>query len=135
MSASHRAERPVPGGNYLIYDGDCPFCSRYARLVRLQEAMGPLRLIDARQPSVEVAAARAAGYVLDEGMLLHLAGRDYFGGDCLNRLALLSSRSTLFNRITYALLRSPRAARWSYPILRFGRNTALFLLGRTGLGF
>lgn len=123
------------GGNYLIYDGECPFCSRFARLAKLREAVGPLRLIDARSGAPEVAAARGQGFVLDEGMLLRLDGRDYAGAECLQRLALLSSRSTLFNRLNYALLRSPSAARWSYPLLRFGRNVALRLLGRPKLGF
>jgi predicted DCC family thiol-disulfide oxidoreductase YuxK len=122
-------------GNYLIYDGECPFCSRFARLTRLREAVGPLRLIDAREPSSEVDLARQAGFVLDEGMLLHLDGRDYYGADCLQRLALLSSRSKWFNRMTHHLLRSPPAARWTYPLLRFGRNLALRLLGRGRLGF
>jgi predicted DCC family thiol-disulfide oxidoreductase YuxK len=126
-----------PGGhdNYLIYDGECPFCSRFARLTKLRETVGPLRLIDARSAAAEVAAARRRGFVLDEGMLLRLDGRDYAGADCLQRLALLSSRSTLFNRLNYALLRSPSVSRWSYPLLRFGRNAALRLLGRRKLGF
>jgi predicted DCC family thiol-disulfide oxidoreductase YuxK len=122
-------------GNYLIYDGECPFCSRYARLVRLRDTVGPLRLLDARAPAAEVDAARAAGYVLDQGMLLRLDGVDYYGADCLQRLALLSSRSTFFNRLSYALLRSPAVARWSYPVLRLGRNAVLRLLGRRKLGF
>jgi predicted DCC family thiol-disulfide oxidoreductase YuxK len=125
----------MPSGNYLIYDGECPFCSRFARLTRLRDTVGELHLVDARVPSPEVDAARAAGFVLDQGMLLRLDGRDYYGADCIQRLALLSSRSTWFNRLTYALLRSPGVARWSYPILRFGRNAALRVLGRSNLGF
>jgi predicted DCC family thiol-disulfide oxidoreductase YuxK len=123
------------GNNYLIYDGECPFCSRFARLTKLRETVGSLRLIDARLSTPETVAARAEGYVLDEGMLLRLDGRFYHGADCMQRLALLSSRSTLFNRLTYALLRSPSVARGAYPILRFARNTALRLLGRSKLGF
>jgi predicted DCC family thiol-disulfide oxidoreductase YuxK len=123
------------GSNYLIYDGECPFCSRYARLVRLRETVGQVALIDARVPSPEVEAAKAHGYVLDDGMLLRLDGNIYYGADCLNRLALLSSRSTAFNRLTYLLLRSPALARWTYPILRCGRRAVLILLGRKRLGF
>jgi predicted DCC family thiol-disulfide oxidoreductase YuxK len=123
------------GRNYLIYDGECPFCSRYARLVRLRETVGQVALIDARVPSPEVEAAKARGYVLDNGMLLCLDGNIYYGADCLNRLALLSSRSTAFNRLTYLLLRSPFIARWTYPILRSGRRAVLTLLGRKRLGF
>ena len=98
--------------NYLIYDGECPFCSRYARLTRLRETVGPLRLIDARDRTPEVEAAIAAGYDLDRGMLLSLDGELYHGAECLNRLALLSSRSTAFNRLAYALFRHRRLSRW-----------------------
>jgi len=122
-------------GNFLIYDGECPFCSRYARLTRLRDAVGGLRLINARDRTSEVDAAIAAGFTFDDGMLLHLDGQYHHGADCLNRLALLSSRSTLFNRWTYAMFRSPRAARLMYPVLRAGRNAVLRLLGRRRLEF
>jgi predicted DCC family thiol-disulfide oxidoreductase YuxK len=121
--------------NFLIYDGDCPFCSRYARMTKLREAIGNLRLIDARSSDPEVISARGKGYVLDEGMLLRLDGRFYHGADCLNRLALLSSRSTLFNRMSYRLLRWRWTARLAYPALRMGRGLALVLLGRPPLGY
>jgi predicted DCC family thiol-disulfide oxidoreductase YuxK len=123
------------GGNYLIYDGECPFCSRYARLTRLREAVGGLRLINARDGGAEVDAAVRAGYRLDDGMLLHLGGQDHYGADCLNRLALLSSRSTVFNRLTHAAFRSPAVSRVAYPVLRAGRNLLLRILGRRRLGF
>jgi predicted DCC family thiol-disulfide oxidoreductase YuxK len=121
--------------NYLIYDGECPFCSRYARLTRLRETVGPIRLIDARERTPEVEAAIAAGYDLDRGMLLSLDGQLYHGAECLNRLALLSSRSTAFNRLAYALFRHPRLSRMAYPVLRAGRNAALRLLNRPPLGY
>ncbi len=121
--------------NYLIYDGECPFCSRYARLTRLRETVGPLRLIDARERTPEVEAAAEAGYNLDRGMLLSLDGRLYHGADCLNRLALLSSRSTWFNRLAYALFRHERLSRLAYPVLRAGRSAALRLLNREPLGY
>ena len=121
--------------NYLIYDGDCPFCSRYVRLTRLRETVGPFHLINARDRTPEVEAAVAAGYNLDRGMLLHLDGEFHYGADCLNRLALLSSRSTSFNRLTHALFRHPRLSRVAYPVLRAGRNAALRLLGREPLGY
>ena len=119
----------------LIYDGDCPFCSRFAQYTRLKQAVGDLRLIDAREGGPEVERARAAGYRLDEGLVLEIGGELYHGDACLNRLALLSSRSNFFNRLNYALFRSPRAARLAYPVLRFGRNTALRLLGRKPMGY
>lgn len=115
---------------WLIYDGECPFCSRYVAMTRLQAAVGPVRLIDARQGGPEVAAALEAGYDLDEGMLLHLNGTLYHGAECLNRLALLSTRSGVFNAVSSLVFRSPAISRLAYPVLRAGRNGTLRLLGR-----
>ncbi|MEO1469439.1 MAG: DCC1-like thiol-disulfide oxidoreductase family protein [Pseudomonadota bacterium] len=121
--------------NVLIYDGECPFCAAFVKLVRLREAVGGLRLVNARDGGPEVEAAIAEGYRLNDGMLLRLDGQSYYGDECLNRLALLSSRSTAFNRLNYWLFRSPRLSRISYPVLKRGRALALALLGRRPLTY
>ncbi len=82
----------------------------------------------------EVEQAVAKGFDLDEGMVLVMEGAYYHGDACLNRLALMSSRSDLFNRANFALFRSPSVSRVCYPVLRFGRNMTLRLLGRSKLG-
>ncbi|MEM6354928.1 MAG: DCC1-like thiol-disulfide oxidoreductase family protein [Pseudomonadota bacterium] len=123
------------GDNWLLYDGDCPFCSRFAAYTRLRETVGSVRLVNAREGGPEAAEARAAGYVIDEGMVLKLDGRLYYGDDCLNRLALLSSRSGIFNRLNYWAFSSPTLARISYPVLKTGRALVLRLLGREKMGY
>ena len=118
----------------LIYDGCCPFCSSYARYVRLKKTVGEIRLVDARKGGPDVDRAMARGCDLDEGMVLVMNGAYYHGDACLNRLALMSSKSGLFNRVNFALFRSPSVSRFGYPILRFGRKVALTVLGRSKLG-
>ena len=115
----------------IVYDGQCPFCSRYVKLVRLRESLGEVRPVNAREGGPIVEELQRAGVDLDEGMALKLDGRLYHGHDCLHMLALLSTPSSAFNRVNAALFRSPRAARLLYPVLRAGRNTALRLLGRS----
>jgi predicted DCC family thiol-disulfide oxidoreductase YuxK len=129
----------APGGEaqpgaWIVYDGDCPFCSRYVRLVRLREAVGPIRLVNARDGGPLVEEIRRAGLDLDEGMVLKLDGRLYAGAACVRRLALLSTPVGTFNRVNRAILSSATAARVLYPILRSGRNLALRLLGRSQIG-
>jgi predicted DCC family thiol-disulfide oxidoreductase YuxK len=119
-----------PPDNYLLYDGECPFCSRYVAYARLTEAAGPVALIDARMRPDLVRLHAAGGMDINEGMILRLDGQTWFGGDVLNRLALLSTRSDLFNKANAALFRHPRLARLLYPLLRGGRNAVLRLLGR-----
>lgn len=118
-------------GLELIYDGDCPVCRNYVRFMRLRESAGEVRLIDARQAPEVVQALNAEGLDLDEGMVLRLGDEAFHGDEALLRLALLSTRSGLFNRLNYWLFSSPRRARWSYPWLRAGRNVLLRLLGKS----
>jgi predicted DCC family thiol-disulfide oxidoreductase YuxK len=115
---------------WIVYDGDCPFCSRYIQMVRLREAVGPVRLVNARDGGPLVEEAWRAGFDLDAGMMLKMGGKLYFGDACVQRLALLSTPVGAFNRINRAILSSPTAARILYPILRSGRNLTLRLLGR-----
>jgi predicted DCC family thiol-disulfide oxidoreductase YuxK len=114
----------------VIYDGACPFCSSYVRLVRLREAVGPVRLTNAREGGPEVEAARRAGLDLDTGMALIYGGRFYHGAECLTLLSALSSASGPLNRALARAFRDPRRARLLYPLLRLGRNAALWILRR-----
>ena len=114
----------------LVYDGDCPFCSRYVALVRLRESFGEVELIDARSGHPVAHDLTARGYDLNEGMVLVDGERIYHGNDCIHRLALMSTRSGLFNRFNSAVFRSRRASAILYPFLRGGRNLTLRLMGR-----
>ena len=120
-------------GALLIYDGDCPFCSRYARYVRLREALGGLELVNARDGGAAVEAVKAQGHDLNQGMVLILGEETYHGDACLHRLALMSSKSDGFNKINALLFRSAFWSRLSYPFLRGCRNLTLALLGREKL--
>jgi predicted DCC family thiol-disulfide oxidoreductase YuxK len=114
----------------IVYDGECPFCSRYVAMLRLRAAFGNVELVDARSDHPAVKRLVDAGIDLDEGMALIQGDRIYHGDDCIHRLALMSTPSTMFNKLNVAIFRSPTASRVLYPFLRAGRNAALALLGR-----
>lgn len=122
----------------LVYDGACPLCSNYVRMLRLREAAGPVELVDARGDHPVVSTLGQLGYDLDEGMALV---RGYgsqeqavaHGDECIHQLALLTTPVGVFNRVSASVLRSERRSKLIYPILRSGRNTALWLLGRRRL--
>lgn len=127
-------QSPPPSANWLLYDGECPFCTSYVSYVRLRETAGPVTLADARQYPDLVAEAHARGFDIDVGMVLKLDGRYYFGGDCIHALSLLTTPSGVFNRVNRVLFKSRAIARFAYPILRTGRNLALVVLGRRRIG-
>jgi hypothetical protein len=97
---------------------------------RLKQAIGPVRLINARQGGPEVDFVKQQSLDLDEGMAMYYQGQLYHGGECLHLMALLSTQHGLFNRVTAWFFSSPGRARISYPTLRRCRNVVLHLLGR-----
>jgi predicted DCC family thiol-disulfide oxidoreductase YuxK len=115
----------------LVYDKECPVCDNYCRLVRVEESVGDLKLIDAREPSDVLDDITALGLDIDQGMVLKMAGEIYYGADAIHALALISSRSGLFNRLNYLMFFSKRVPRILYPALRGGRNLLLKILGKT----
>ncbi len=119
---------------WLLYDGECPFCSAYVRYVRLKQSIGEVRMIDAREGGPELAECRAAGLDADEGMVLKLNGTLYHGDECIHRLSLLSTPVGLFNKANAWIFRSRRRSKALYPILRTGRNAVLRMLGRRRIG-
>jgi predicted DCC family thiol-disulfide oxidoreductase YuxK len=127
--------RPDPAGSelWVVYDGECPFCSSYVQLYRLREVTGKVHLIDAREPHPLVAEVRALGLDLDRGMAVKAAGRIYHGAEAMQILAILGSGSGLFNRFNRMIFRHPGLARALYPWLVRGRLLTLRLLGRQPL--
>ncbi len=115
---------------WVVYDGECPFCSAYVRMVRLREVAGKVHLLDAREDHPVTSELKARGFDFDEGMALKIGDVVYHGDDCVHQLAMMSGPSGLFNRFHYWVFKSPRRAKILYPYLRAGRNLALRLLGR-----
>lgn len=125
---------PAENDLWVVYDGECPFCSSYVRLYRLREVAGRVHLVDARESHPIVAEVRALGLDLDEGMAVKAAGRFYHGAEAMNFLAILGSGDGLFNRLNRLLFRRPALARALYPWMVRCRLLTLRLLGRQTLG-
>jgi len=115
----------------IIYDGDCPFCRSYVKLMALRERVGAVDLVDARSGDPRVASAERDGYDLDEGMLAIYGGKTYYGGDAVALISTLSSNEGRVQSLISKLLGNPTRARLLYPILKCGRNLALRALGRS----
>ena len=115
----------------LVYDGECPACSRYGQIVRVREDVGRLVVVDAREDTPIMREITAAGLDIDEGMVLKLGDELYYGSDAIHMLAMIGSRSGPLNRLNYRLFSSPRVARALYPVLRAGRGVLLKLLRRS----
>ncbi len=118
----------------ILYDGECPFCSAYVRMLRLREVVDAVELVDARSGDPRVAEALAAGLDLDDGMVVLWQGARHYGADAVHLLAVLSGDGGPFNRLQRHLFRGPRMARALYPWLVRARRLWLRLAGRGGIG-
>lgn len=115
----------------LVYDKDCPACDNYCQVVRIRESIGELKIINARENSEVLEEITQLGLDIDQGMVIKMGGVIYYGADAIHALALISSRSGVFNKLNYLLFKSKRVSAVLYPVLRFLRNLLLKILGKT----
>lgn len=112
----------------IIYDGDCPFCQAYVKMLRLKEQYR-VELIDAREEHAILPEITSQGYDLDDGMVVEINGRFFHGDEAMTRMALMTTKSGLLRRFTKWTFTSERRSRYLYPILRSCRNMTLKVLG------
>jgi predicted DCC family thiol-disulfide oxidoreductase YuxK len=117
---------------WFVYDGDCPLCIMGATHFRIQEAVGNLQLLNAREvtethPLMQEIMAQKLN--LDEGMVLKIGGHLYQGADALHVMALTGSKHGWFNRLNAALFKSETMSRFCYPFMKTARNVILKLKG------
>ncbi len=115
----------------LVYDKECPLCNAYCQVVRIRETVGNLRIVDARESSQVMEEITKMGLDIDQGMVLKMDDQIYYGTDAIHALALISSRSGVFNRFNYWIFKSKAASRILYPLMREGRNLLLKILRKT----
>ena len=116
---------------FLVYDKECPACDFYCSLVRIRSSVGNLVLVDARDPSPLMEEITAARLDIDQGMVLKVGDRMYYGADAIHTLSIMGTRSGVFNRLAYWCFKSRAASRIVYPVLRSCRNLLLKILRKT----
>ena len=90
----------------LVYDGECPACNAYCQTVNIRESVGVLRIVNARCNSEVLREITAQGLDIDQGMVLKIGQKLYYGADAIHMLALIGSRSGIFNRLNYWIFHS-----------------------------
>lgn len=118
-------------GNFLLYDGECPACRAYVAIARLRQLWPDLRILDARQEPELVSELRGQGYEINEGFVLSLGGRIYFGPEATR---VIGERGRSLGSVRSAILGAIGTAPWSrrlYPWLNRCRKLLLAALGRS----
>jgi len=126
---------PSPSSLWLVYDGDCPFCSATAQMYRLRKSVGDLVVVDARTAGDTPLMREIAesGLDLNEGIVASFGGQLYHGPDTLHLLAMLGSDNGVVNRLNVLLFRNRAVVGFAYPFMKAARNGVLKLLGRKAI--
>ena len=115
----------------LVYDRECPACNAYCQIVQIRKSVGELKIVDARENSDVLNEITARGLDIDQGIVLKMGDQLYYGSDAINALALIGSRSGIFNRLNYWIFKSKTISKILYPVLRSCRNLLLKILGKS----
>ena len=118
----------------LLYDGECPFCAFYVReLTNLRRIIPNIELKNARDADDAVVKHYKKKYDLNEGFLLVLHGKEYYGHAAINAISLLKSGTGIFAKVIELSLSSRFVARVIYPVLVTLRKIYLFIIGKEGI--
>jgi len=121
--------KPLPP--IIYYDGECPFCNNYVYLLEIKKSYGDLKLVNLRQDMIAHQSLINNGYNIDNGMVFEIGGKTFFGADAVNKLAIIGTSKSLFNKINKTVFSNKFLAKLIYPILVLGRKITLKILGRS----
>ncbi len=117
-------------GDFLLYDGECPVCSRYVLWTNIRNKNPDIALLDARQQPELVAALRTEGIEINNSMFLQVDGRRFVGAAAMAIINIYMPQNTLPQRILRSLTSTQLLFKTIYPGLVLGRKLLLALLGR-----
>ena len=114
----------------FIYDGQCPFCNKFAELLELKSGIPEISIKNARENIDQMTSLYKSGYDIDKGAIL-LKGNEILQGpkaityicskvkDPSNGLLILLSKIFI----------SSKRTNFIFPLLLFARRTSLIIKG------
>ncbi|NBD95857.1 MAG: DUF393 domain-containing protein [Gammaproteobacteria bacterium] len=114
----------------IVYDGQCPVCTRLTRAARLRDRASELELIDARgSPLHDIESNDLSQVDFDRGFAVIVDGRVFCGADGARALALITEPTGVFYWLFQLLTRGEKRSRVFYPVMRAGRSLLLRIMG------
>ena len=113
----------------LLYDGQCPFCSRYISYVGSRLKV-KLSMVDVRQCPAAAADLRGQGYDVNDGVVLMDGAHVMQGREAVAALTAMTKPTGFLDRVVRRLTLIPGFLRVFYPGMRLARKMVLRMLGR-----
>ena len=114
---------------YIIYDGECPFCSDFVMASNLRNRYKNLKIVNAREKTQLSQNVIQQGYDLNEGMVVIKDNKILFGTEAARFIALNGSGG-LSHWFYKSMLYNQAIANYIYPVLVVLRKRYLKLVGK-----
>ncbi len=86
----------------ILYDDQCPVCRGYCSKVELSDTGDKLELVDARKQGALMDEVTAQGMDIDEGMVVKVDGKLYYGSEAMRELVKISKAGWLQRRLFHS---------------------------------
>ncbi len=110
----------------LVYDGKCPVCATYCEGLQRPDN---LHLVDARQDSEIMRDITRRGLDIDEGMVLKVDGKIFYGSEAMVEISRRLPRRGWTGFVNRLFFSSQGAGRVAYNVCKAGRSVLLKMLG------
>ena len=114
----------------VIYDGECPFCSNFVSLSRLQDLGYKVTLINARDNANPIVGELSKSYNLDNGMIVIVGDEILYGASAASFIATGFVKQDLISRIYRGLLKRDNISKLIYPVLVIMRKIYFKVIGK-----
>ena len=114
----------------FIYDGECPFCNKFAELIELKSGLPNIAILNGRENIILIKNLLEKGYDLNEGAIL-MKGEDIMHGPiALNYIcSRITNPSSDLLKILKITFDSNQRANFIFPFLIVARRIALIFKG------
>ncbi len=111
----------------FIYDGECPFCNKFAELLELKSNIPQIEIKDARTNPPEI----PNGYDMDlKGAILINGDQMFFGSEAINLIcSKIDKPSDSILELLRIIFSSRKQANLLFPFLLISRRIALLFKG------
>ena len=114
----------------FYYDGQCPFCNKFAELLELKSHLGDFQIKNGRQHLSELRELFKKGYDLDKGAILIVDNKILHGPSAINYIcSQINDPSDKLLEILINIFKSKRRTFLFFPLLLWSRRILLFLNG------
>tara|TARA_Y100001968_G_scaffold296339_1_gene304454 strand:+ start:1034 stop:1417 length:384 start_codon:yes stop_codon:yes gene_type:complete len=114
----------------FIYDGDCPFCNKFAELIELKSGLPNLTVTNARESKLAIKELYQKGYDIDQGAILLKNDEILHGASAINWIcSQIKQPSDSLLRFISITFTTKRRTNLLFPFLLIGRRIILYLKG------